>query len=114
MTSSIPVLELEPGTFSPVSPGHPLGSAAESPAAWDAYWKESLANAGITDLTPWRPGSWLVPLDQLSMCETLRVVMRYELADVAGWLVASECTHDAWQEVCIEPRQTPRPSRGST
>ena len=33
------------------------------------------------DLTPWRPGSWFVPLAEFSASATLRTIMRHEFED---------------------------------
>ena len=56
----VPVLELEPGTFSTVERESPHGSGDEVPEEWQTYWDLSLADAGITGLRPVRTGSWFV------------------------------------------------------
>ncbi|MEM1415064.1 MAG: hypothetical protein AAGH15_09200 [Myxococcota bacterium] len=85
MVTLTPVLELEPGRYATRARSHPTKSGSEDPAGWDRFWRDCLADAGITDLTPWRPGSWLVPLDQFAASETLRKVLREELACVTDW-----------------------------
>jgi hypothetical protein len=85
MTELIPVLELEPASYATHSHASPCVSALEDVAGWDAYWRASLADSGITDLTPWRRGSWNVPLTEFSASETLRTVLRHELRDAPDW-----------------------------
>lgn len=57
----IPVLELEPSTFSTRSRQSPQGTSGEVPDEWFRYWTDSLADSGIIGLHPLRPGSWSVP-----------------------------------------------------
>lgn len=56
----LPVVELEPGTFATVERESPQGSGEYVPDDWQTYWELSLADSGITDLSPIRTGSWFV------------------------------------------------------
>lgn len=56
----LPVVELEPGTFATVEREFPQGSGEDVPDDWQTYWDLSLADSGITDLSPIRTGSWFV------------------------------------------------------
>lgn len=80
----IPVLELEPWVFSTVERPRPSGSVLETPEGWARYWLDSLADSGITGLTPLRPGSWHVPAHQLGDPETLEKILRIHTRDVDG------------------------------
>ncbi len=63
----IPVLELAPMTFSTVDhPSPENGPAKKHFEEWDEYWRNSLAEAGITGLHPITPGSWHVATDQFT------------------------------------------------
>ncbi|MFZ5891935.1 MAG: hypothetical protein ACOY0T_12845 [Myxococcota bacterium] len=83
MTSLIPVLEFAPGSYSKHERPTPKGSGAEDPAGWFRYWSESLADAGIHDLTPWTPDSWLVTVDQLHDPDVLRAVIMNAEPEIA-------------------------------
>ena len=85
MVSLTPVLELSPGTYSQRERSLPAGSAEENPSGWQAYWSESLADAGIHRLLPWRAGSWLVPLPRLSSDSVLGIIVRCHVQDVSDW-----------------------------
>ncbi len=80
----IPVLELEPWVFSTVERPRPSGSVLETPEGWARYWLDSLADSGITGLTPLRPGSWHVQVHQLGDPETLEKILRIHTRDVDG------------------------------
>jgi hypothetical protein len=83
MTSLTPVLELEPAAFAMRSHQTPSGSATEDPEGWFRYWSESLADAGIRGLIPWKRGSWFVTLDQLSDPALLRLLVNRLRPDIA-------------------------------
>src|SRR5262245_33157519 len=85
MTELIPVLELEPTTYATQSHASADVSTIEDPAGWDAYWRASLADSGIMNLTPWRVGSWCVPLTEFSASHSLETVLKFELRDPSEW-----------------------------
>jgi hypothetical protein len=62
----VPVVELEPGTFSTRERPLPGRSCRELPDQWNRYWLDSLADSGIVGLAPLRPGSWQVPTRHLT------------------------------------------------
>lgn len=59
----VPVLEVSPYSFS--TRPHPPGPARDHAAAWDAYFRDGLADAGFTDVTPIAPGTQFVPARSL-------------------------------------------------
>jgi hypothetical protein len=62
----VPVIELEPATFSTREHPSPSETFRNVPEAWNRYWLDSLADNGIVGLTPLPPASWLVPTHQLT------------------------------------------------
>ena len=78
----VPVVELEPSTFSASTRRSPTGSGREVPEEWNRYWQESLADSGVTGLRPLFPGSWHVPttefVDRFVLQRTLDRI-------IAGW-----------------------------
>jgi hypothetical protein len=66
----IPVVELEPHEFS--SQQHDWGP---EPEARERYWRDSLADRGIVGLQPLFPGSWHVPVAQLTDPKQLAVIL---------------------------------------
>jgi hypothetical protein len=86
MTASlVPVLEMTAGTYSTRERPLPEGSGLENPAGWLQWWKESLADSGITGLVPMPTGHSLVALSQLTP-EVISVILRRELADT-NWIL---------------------------
>src|SRR5690349_10038359 len=83
MPSLIPVLEFEPASFATRSHQTPSGSGADDPEGWFRYWSESLADAGIRGLAPWKRGSWFVTLDQLRDPGLLRLLVTRHNPDLA-------------------------------
>jgi hypothetical protein len=83
MTSLTPALELAPGRFSLRERPSPGVSMAENPQGWLQYWSDSLEDAGIVGLTPWHPGSWLVPLRAISDAHVLRTILLGTFDDFA-------------------------------
>jgi len=76
----VPVMELEPSSFSKSELPFPNETGSESPQAWDEYWRNSLNQSGISDLEPYELGSWLVPLQQiLSKSKTFELILKSEL-----------------------------------
>lgn len=61
----LPVIELEPGRYSKHERPLPSGSGKELPHEWRRYWLDSLADSGITGLTPLME-SWHVPIQQFT------------------------------------------------
>jgi hypothetical protein len=60
----VPVIEIEPFPYMAKGRSYPAdSSAASDPAAWAAYWRESLADSNIEGVVPIRDGSWLVPTE---------------------------------------------------
>lgn len=73
-----PVVELEPSAFSTPTRTSPQRSIGEVPDEWDRYWISSLADSGITELLPIRPGSWHAAVADFSLADLekyLRVVL---------------------------------------
>lgn len=70
----IPVVELEPGTFSTKEHAIPSGTGFEMPQEWEHYWRASLADSGITGIDPFRPGSWLVSTADFSPSQLEKVL----------------------------------------
>src|SRR4051812_41627639 len=56
----LPVIEIEPFPYQTEGRESHSGLGGDDPAAWDAYWRDSLADSRITDLVPIREHSWLV------------------------------------------------------
>jgi hypothetical protein len=71
----IPVISFEPSSFQTQQRELPHGSGDEYPFEWYHYWKNSLADSGITGIEPYYPGSWLVEINKLitSILEILLV-----------------------------------------
>ena len=80
----VPVIELEPGRFSTRERPLPPGAGREVPAEWDRYWLDSLADSGVTGLSPLRPASWLVTVRQLTSPVTLGRVLSALVRSWAG------------------------------
>ena len=59
----LPVVEFEPYRYSPSRAAPGIAAPA---AEWERYWRDCLADAGITDLSPLQPGSWFVPVREIS------------------------------------------------
>jgi hypothetical protein len=71
----IPVVELEPATFSTKSRNAPSNSSWEVPEAWFRYWSDSLADSGIRELRPVRHGSWHVPTVNFTATRNLQLFL---------------------------------------
>lgn len=78
-----PVIELEPGTFSTQDHSMPSGSIKEMPVEWGEYWCASLADSGISGISPIVPGSWHVSTSELTSSQ-LEKVLRVFLDDWGG------------------------------
>lgn len=76
----VPVIELEPATFSTREHPLPFGTFRDVPDEWNRYWLDSLADSGIVGLSPLRFASWLVPIRQLTsssiMARILSILVR--------------------------------------
>lgn len=75
-----PVIELEPGTFAKMEHEYPLKSGDEAPEEWHRYWCESLADSGLTGLTPIQPGAWHVEIREFDI-DQVRIVIRTDMQD---------------------------------
>jgi hypothetical protein len=62
----IPVISFEPSSFQTQQRELPPGLVDEYPFEWYHYWKNSLADSGITDIEPCYPDSWLVEINKLT------------------------------------------------
>jgi hypothetical protein len=76
----LPVVEFEPARYARRARSFPKVSRKEDPSGWQAYWLACLADAGITDLLPVHPGSWLVSSARLETVFTLRRLIEMALA----------------------------------
>lgn len=76
----IPTVELEPGQYA--SEDRPCPASADSDAAWDAWFVTCLADAGIHELRPIRPRSWLVSAEHLVQARTIERIFaaQFELS----------------------------------
>ncbi|MGH1539642.1 MAG: hypothetical protein ACRBHB_04410 [Arenicella sp.] len=73
----IPVLELEPATYSKIQRKIPDYGDIKG---WSSYWAESLSDSGMFDIKPVKAGSWFVELSQISD-ENLNIILNKELGD---------------------------------
>jgi hypothetical protein len=112
--SLVPVVEFAPGQYARQGRVYPQQTGDEAPDAWRRYWLDCLSDSGIQGLVPLRPGSWLVPVRQLTDPHILRQLVRVEFkqisfsgsaeeADDVGTLSGGYALLDAGQLV-IEPR----------
>jgi hypothetical protein len=69
----IPVVDFSPTYFQTQEHEMPESSSPNAINEWHHYWKESLTDSGITNLEPYKTGSWLVEVVKLSspVVETL-------------------------------------------
>ena len=80
----LPTLVLEPFKFGNDQRPRPYASCLEMPEECHRFWLDSLADSGITGLTPLRPASWHVPTRDLTDSETLRKILDAILGDRGG------------------------------
>ena len=73
----IPVIELEPGTYSKKDKKLP---EHEDINGWSVYWKECLKESGITDLEPIVKSSWFVEITKIDE-QNLKIILSKELED---------------------------------
>jgi hypothetical protein len=66
MLKLIPVVEFEPGFFKSDDRDNPIVSNNDTFEDWSEYWKNSLADSGIMNITPFQEGSWFVEVSQLT------------------------------------------------
>jgi hypothetical protein len=78
MLRLIPVIEFEPSAFSQSQRTSPQSA---DPAEWRCYWKESLADSGITELDP-VDDTWLVRVQDVTNLATINTFLRAKLRDV--------------------------------
>ncbi|QDU47755.1 hypothetical protein [Gimesia panareensis] len=79
----IPVLELEPGTFSTQDRVFPYEEGKDQTNEEQEHWDSCLADSGITNLTPIKTGSWFVRATVFSD-EQLDQYLRVIFADWGG------------------------------
>lgn len=76
----IPVIEFEPGFYRTKDyeiPGY------QDIDGWDKYWKNSLADAGITGLEAYKKGSWLVEIEKLiEHYQAIEIMIQNQLARI--------------------------------
>lgn len=81
----IPTVDIEPGRYATGSRPCPESDAPD--AVWDSWFLACLADAGIHELRPIRPRSWLVPAEQLVDPRTIEQIVTVQfdssLAQVA-------------------------------
>lgn len=80
-----PVVEFCPSKYQSSDLPWPTVSSAESPEAWDTYWRTCLNEAGIGDLEPFERGSQLVPVRHLIEVHVLDALLHAQLSDVDEW-----------------------------
>lgn len=80
-----PVVEFCPSNYSTSDHPYPNTSSAQSPEAWDTYWRTCLKDAGIVNLEPFETASQLVPVHHLHDEHVLDALLRAELGDVDEW-----------------------------
>lgn len=73
----IPVIEMPPTNYG--RPDRVMPAAGSPREAWDRWWLDSLADSGIAGLRPMRPGSWHVPMEQLTREHTLTQLLHVHL-----------------------------------
>jgi hypothetical protein len=81
----VPVIALEPYRFATQAccPS-PLREGKEGLDEWGCYWRDALAEAGITGLWPIRSRSWHVATTELTDLDTLRTVLEATLFQDEG------------------------------
>lgn len=62
----IPVVEFEPFAFQTVERESPIDCSNDDPQSWDDYWRNSLADGGITNIEPYEMSSWFVEVSKLT------------------------------------------------
>lgn len=70
----IPVIELEPFSYSDNYYKLPNNSVLENPEEWEIYNQKRYCDSGLTDITPIEKGSWLFEIDKLND-ENLKIVL---------------------------------------
>lgn len=89
-----PVVELVPWTFATQSRTTPAGTTREHPEEWGCYWSLALADSGITELQPLRPGSFHVPTSNFHTPGNLQRYLEITFQDWGGidTLLDPECS----------------------
>ena len=72
-TRLTPVLEFDPYEHRLDRPA-PSVSIEDSPEVWERFWRDSLADAGIADLSP-LPGTWVVAVRDVQSAKVLEHVV---------------------------------------
>jgi hypothetical protein len=89
----IPVLQCEPCRFAAEDRLSPAGTYDDMPEEWHRFWRDSLADSGITGLTPIEWGSWHVPTSQFTDTPLLNRVLEAIFHDFmkTGLSIDLEC-----------------------
>ncbi|QGJ70261.1 Hypothetical protein PBC10988_19560 [Planctomycetales bacterium 10988] len=74
----IPIIELDPWAFEKHERPRPDGSLFEVLQQWQEFWVAALADSGLTGLEAIQPGSWQVPIQNLSDRQ-LEIILDAEL-----------------------------------
>lgn len=77
----IPVLELQPASFSKVERESPKKSTLEAPQDWINYNQSCYNDSGLNNIKPIEPLSWLFKIESLTNDE-LKIILK-DLIDVA-------------------------------
>lgn len=80
----IPVVELVPWKFATQSRKSPSGTVRQLPEEWGDFWSQALADSGITELQPLRPGSFHVPTSNFDSPEILQRYLEITFRDWGG------------------------------
>lgn len=79
----LPVIEVAPWQFSKNLSMPEKGPASKYPEEWEEYWRESLLDAGITELTPITAGSFFVSTHQFNDIQ-LQAFLRVSIMEWGG------------------------------
>jgi hypothetical protein len=80
----IPVVELAPVAFATQERTSPSRSFREVPEEWHRYWLDSVADSGLTGLTPVQRGSWHVPTTEFADPDRLRRLLEVIFREEGG------------------------------
>lgn len=72
----VPVVEFEPSTYAQQAHAHGHGTERDDPEGWGRYWRDSLADAGVTGLDPFPANSWLIAVESLTDEHVLKALVQ--------------------------------------